>query len=439
MDAVAAIGWEVLDRFDLGPLRMSPHGVGIALGYLAGSWWLLREGKVRGLNEDDISSVLLRALIGAILGARFFYVLAHFSEFDTYVDMLKIWQGGISLIGGIFGAIIAAYPFMRKHRMGFLRTMDSAAIGLAFGILFGRVGDLIIGDHLGKPTSWLLAFVYKGGNLSGYDCSIADVCRTTLSGDHTQIIQASRAELLNPAHEVIQSGIGVHQTALYDFISTFFLFGLLVWLSRKSHRQGFMIAVFALWYGAMRIVTDFLRVDKRFFGLTGSQWASVAVASIAAFALLKWMRAGRIEASSDAATGADVLAAVAGPAPPPAAPVATTEAPGEPTVVEPSAAEPSVVQEEPERPPPGPEPERPIPGHEPGPEPPQPQLQPETSPGATREATSEAATEATSEAATGEATEAAEPDAPAESRDVPRDAPSDSVTTFTPPPDPTST
>jgi len=314
MDALASIGWEVLDRFNLGPLRMSPHGVGIAVGYLAGSWWLLREGKKRGLSEDDVSSVLLRALIGAILGARFFYVLAHFSEFDEFVDVFKIWQGGISLIGGIFGAMIAAYPFMRKHRMGFLRTMDSAAIGLAFGILFGRVGDLIIGDHLGKPTSWLLSFVYKGGNLSGYEC-VSGFCRTLLSGEQEQIVHAGGATLETANNVAIARGIGVHQTALYDFISTFFLFGLLVWLSRRSRREGFLISVFALWYGVMRIVTDFLRVDKRFFGLTGSQWASITVAAIAAFALVKWTRQGRIE--PEAATQAIGTESAAGPAEPP--------------------------------------------------------------------------------------------------------------------------
>src|SRR6266545_2385056 len=194
MDVLAAIGWKVLDRVHIGGLAISPHGVGIAVGYMAGSWWLLREGKKRGLGEDDLASVLLRALIGAILGARVFYVLAHFSEFKSFVDMLKIYQGGISLIGGIFGSIIVSYPYMRKHRMGFLRTMDSGAIGLAFGILFGRVGDLIIGDHLGKPTSWLLAFRYHGGNLSGYDCASGiGICTTVLAHGSTQTITARGA------------------------------------------------------------------------------------------------------------------------------------------------------------------------------------------------------------------------------------------------------
>jgi phosphatidylglycerol---prolipoprotein diacylglyceryl transferase len=114
VDILAVIGWPVLDRIRLGPLGISPHGIGIAFGYLAGSWFMLREGRKRGLSEEHMGTILLWALVGAIFGARFFYVVAHFSEFDSLGEMLAIWRGGISLLGGIFGAIAFAYPFMRR-------------------------------------------------------------------------------------------------------------------------------------------------------------------------------------------------------------------------------------------------------------------------------------------------------------------------------------
>lgn len=351
MGTLGAIGWEVLDRIRFGDFGISPHGIGIAAGYLAGSWWMLREGRKRGLTEDDMSNVLLRALIGAILGARFFYVLAHFGEFENLVDTLKIWEGGISLIGGIFGAIIAAYPYMRSHRMGFRRTMDSASIGLAFGILFGRVGDLIIGDHLGKPASWALAWVYRGGDLSGYACLEGGGCETQLfGGQYQRILEDGTATLFGTDNLPIAQGIGVHQTALYDFISTFFLFAFLVWLARRRRHEGVLIAVFALWYGAVRVGTDFLRVDKRFAGLTGSQWASVAVAAIAAFALAKWALRGKVEpapetvgaAAEEESSAAEILSRLVGDAGADEAASSSTPAEGAPPTaadVEPAAAE----------------------------------------------------------------------------------------------------
>src|SRR5439155_8614820 len=103
---LSSIGWPVLDRVHIGhTFAISPHGVGIALGFLFGSWWMLREGPKRGLDERNISTILFWALIGAIVGARVFYVIAHWSQFTapqgTFVDIFKVYNGGISLLGGI--------------------------------------------------------------------------------------------------------------------------------------------------------------------------------------------------------------------------------------------------------------------------------------------------------------------------------------------------
>src|SRR5881398_521562 len=188
---------------------------------------MLREGPKRGLDERHISTILFWALIGAIVGARVFYVVAHWSQFSGHpLDVFKIYNGGISLLGGIAGAIIFAYPLMRKFGYRFLQTMDAAAIGLAAGVILGRVGDLIIGDHLGKPTSSFLAFQYEGGRLSNFDCSTS-VCREQLTNFHNQILTVShKSAVLTDASgvHVLGHGVGVHQTALYDFISTIVLF-----------------------------------------------------------------------------------------------------------------------------------------------------------------------------------------------------------------------
>jgi phosphatidylglycerol:prolipoprotein diacylglycerol transferase len=303
--SVAAIGWEVFDRFRLGEdFAVSPHGLGIAIGFLAGSYvFVNREGPKRGISEDQASVFVFWALIGALVGARFFYVLAHFSEFDSIGEMLAVWRGGISLIGGITGSVIFGLPLMWRYRLSFLRVMDGAAIGLPLGIVIGRIGDLIIGDHLGKPSSWLLAFRYEGGNLAGYDCDLGS-CTGRLFGGQLQTITPEEAMLRGPGGEVLAQGVGVHQTALYDFVSTMVLVLLLVYLNRVPRRTGVLFLTFAAWYGSVRIITDFLRVDKRFFGLTGSQWASVVVV-IASLVTLAWFALRPERRSPEPATRAD--------------------------------------------------------------------------------------------------------------------------------------
>lgn len=289
MDTLAAIGWPVLDRVRLGPLAISPHGVGIAIGYLLGAWWMLRIGRRRGMSEEHLGTIVVWALVGAIVGARFFYVLGHVSEFDGLVDMLAVWRGGISLIGGIVGAMIFTYPIMRRFGYRFLQVMDAAAIGLAFGIAVGRIGDLIIGDHLGKPSSWALAFRYDGGQLAGYTCN-AGICTTSLAGGQAQTITERGATLIGADTQVIAQGVGVHQTALYDLFIALGLFLLLRWLNQKPRREGILIMTFAIWYGTGRIITDFLRVDKTFFGLTGSQWTSIAAIVLSIVMLIRYAR-----------------------------------------------------------------------------------------------------------------------------------------------------
>jgi phosphatidylglycerol:prolipoprotein diacylglycerol transferase len=172
-----------------------------------------------------------------------------------------VWEGGISLIGGITGAVLFGLPYMIKKKMGFWRTVDLAAPGLALGIVIGRIGDLMIGDHLGKPTDFPLGWRCLGSD--GEAPTPADVYRQALDAGNPPSLGCF--------------DITLHQTALYDFISTLVLLGVLLWLGKKMRQPGFMVLTFTAWYGTMRVITDFLRVDRRYLGLTGSQLMSLLV------------------------------------------------------------------------------------------------------------------------------------------------------------------
>jgi phosphatidylglycerol:prolipoprotein diacylglycerol transferase len=287
---LAVVSWPVLDRIRLGPLAVSPHGIGIAVGYLLGSWWFLREGKKRGMAEEHLSALVMWALIGAIVGARGFYVLGHYSEFEGIGDVLAVWRGGISLIGGIVGAVIFGFPVARRQGYRFGQLMDAASIGLAFGIGIGRIGDLVIGDHLGKPTNFFLGFRYSGGTLPG-PWGLEPNSNTwsaTMADGSIETISRGGARLFSPTGQLIAQGAGVHQTALYDMLIALGLFAFLFWLNRRVRREGVLIAAFGIWYGMGRVITDFLRVDKTWFELTGSQWTALVAALIAIAFLVKW-------------------------------------------------------------------------------------------------------------------------------------------------------
>lgn len=271
------LAWEIIPRIEIGPLAVSPHGVGIALGYLAGAQLMVRRARKHGgPHENDIWNTLFFALLGAIVGARLGYVLGHFGEVTNdgkdLLGVFRIYEGGISLIGGITGAVLAALPYMIRKKMGFWRTMDLAAPGLALGIVIGRIGDLVIGDHLGKPTSFPLAWRCLG-EVGGPGPIGAAEYRAALD------------QGVPPSLGCFD--LALHQTALYDFLSTLVLLSLLLWLGKAARRPGFMILVFTAWYGTMRVITDFLRVDRRYLGLTGSQLMSVGAVFVCLYLLAR--------------------------------------------------------------------------------------------------------------------------------------------------------
>ena len=240
----------------LGPFRISPHGVATAVGFLAGAQLLRPAARARGISDELTNQMVLRAIVGGLIGARVAYLVNHVSEYrGDPLDALRVWEGGISLLGGIAGGILAAVPVMRRNRLRFWSVMDAAAPGLALGILIGRIGDLMVGDHLGKPTGFAL----------GFRCTGADTA--------------------SPCTAPI--GDGVHLPALYDLVSVSLLLGVLLVLRRRVRWDGFVIFVFAAWYGSGRIVEDFFRIDETHgTGLTGSQWTSLVVVAASLWMLV---------------------------------------------------------------------------------------------------------------------------------------------------------
>jgi phosphatidylglycerol:prolipoprotein diacylglycerol transferase len=222
-------------------------------------------------------------------------VIAHVSEFSSPLEWLQVWKGGISLLGGIAGAILINVPRFRRYGYRFFQVMDPAVICIALGIGIGRIGDLIIGDHLGKPTSWLLAWTYEGGTLAPPFRCVEGVCQASLQGGHLEVIERTGARLLDANGQLIAQGVGVHQTALYDMVLAWGLFALLWTLGRRPLREGVLTLTFGLYYGICRLIEDSLRIDKRFGPFTGSQWTALTVATISLVILVVWSIRARRE------------------------------------------------------------------------------------------------------------------------------------------------
>jgi phosphatidylglycerol:prolipoprotein diacylglycerol transferase len=267
---LGAISYDPLVRIHLGPLSVSPHGLFIAIGFMVGARFMLPESRKRGMPDDVIYPLFTRAALGALVGARVAYVINHIGDYvDSPLDIFLVWEGGISLIGGFIGAILFAVPRMRREHLSFWKVMDAAAPGMALGVVVGRIGDIIIADHLGKVTSFFL----------GYRCPPIGV-ETGSPCAPTELVSRT-------------AGAVVHQTALYDQILAAVLLLVLIQLRKKPRFDGFLILVFGLGYGMMRIFEDFLREDVRRLGLTGSQWTALVTVCLCLFTLFVLRRTPR--------------------------------------------------------------------------------------------------------------------------------------------------
>ncbi|HEX6208192.1 MAG TPA: prolipoprotein diacylglyceryl transferase [Actinomycetota bacterium] len=258
---LGTISWTPLKEIHLGPVVLYPHGLLIAVGFVAGALLLRRYTRRRGIPDAVVWRILTWVAVGSLVGMRLAWVAGNWRMLSSPLEVFALWHGGMSLLGGIIGGTLAALPALRREDLPVLPMFDLAAPGLALGIVIGRFSDLVIGDHLGKPTGLPWGFRYTGGEVPGTAPAVGSV---------------------------------VHPVALYDMVSTGLLLLALAWLLQKPRAPGSAISLFVVWYGAFRLATDFLRTDPvRGFGMTGSQLTSlIAIVAVLAALLVRARREG---------------------------------------------------------------------------------------------------------------------------------------------------
>ncbi|KAA0234755.1 MAG: prolipoprotein diacylglyceryl transferase [Actinobacteria bacterium] len=139
---------------EIGPLNLRLYGVMIALGVLAAVWLAQRQWRSRGGDPEDITVIALWAVPAGLIGARLYHVITDWSRLyaDSPQDIVKIWQGGLGIPGGIaLGALVGAVV---AHRRGLdWRTIaDCVAPALPLAQAIGRLGNYFNQELYGRPT-----------------------------------------------------------------------------------------------------------------------------------------------------------------------------------------------------------------------------------------------------------------------------------------------
>jgi len=147
-----------MDRilFHMGPVTVYTFGASIAMGALIAFWLADREAKRLGIDTDQISTLSMMILVAGILGARIFFVMFYdpLYYWQHPLDIFKIYEGGLSIHGGILGAVLIGLWYTRKTALPFWAVADVLAPAALLGQGIARVGCDVYGKVMAAAWPW---------------------------------------------------------------------------------------------------------------------------------------------------------------------------------------------------------------------------------------------------------------------------------------------
>lgn len=247
------------EAFRIGSLSVEWYGLIIVIGMIVGLAYACWQSKKVGLTPDDIIELFLWLIPLAIVFARLLYVLPRFDEYfgnkllhgwEKFVHIIAIWEGGITIIGGLLGGLIGAVFFSLRHKKqtNFLNVVDLVVVPVFLGQIIGRWGNFVNQEAFGLPiTNKALQFFPFGVYITD---------PSGVSGDFKTIVD-----------QHIAAGGGGNW-----FCATFFYEGvwnaigvaIAVALWRKDYQKkypGILMIFYLFWYCLGRFWLEFLRMD----------------------------------------------------------------------------------------------------------------------------------------------------------------------------------
>jgi phosphatidylglycerol:prolipoprotein diacylglycerol transferase len=245
------------------------YGLSYSLGFLNAHLFLRRHRARLGLSLRLVYSLTLWLALGVLVGGRGLVVFNH--EWTFYREHLAlipaVWVGGLATHGLLAGGFVGVFAFCVVHRLPFRPVFDALAIPAAMIMGFGRLGNFIDGQIVGRVTDvpWAVQFPEADGFR--------------------------------------------HPVVLYDGLKNFLIIPVLVWVRQRGSPPGRLAALFVLLYAGLRIPIDLLReYPVNPLGLPTGQGFNVIMVCTGIFLLVRnWLRSpAATEVSPLSSPGDDV-------------------------------------------------------------------------------------------------------------------------------------
>jgi len=217
---------------DLGFFQLRWYSLAYLAGIFLGYWYLLKLLKQPGapMARRHADDLVFYASLGIIFGGRLgyvlFYNLPHY--LDNPIDILKLWDGGMSFHGGVIGTSLGILYLARREGLQWLRIHDYVACCVPFGLFFGRLANFVNAELWGAPTTvpWAVRF--------------------------PEVV--SGLQVLGPPRHPSQL-----YEALLEGLVLMIILGLMFWRSQARYEPGKLVGAFIFFYGIFRFGVEFVR------------------------------------------------------------------------------------------------------------------------------------------------------------------------------------
>jgi len=153
--------------FEIGPLAIRWYSLAYVGGIILGCLYAdhLNKTPPSQKNLKFFDDFMTWAVLGIVLGGRLGYVLFYnFGYYSSHpMDIIKLWEGGMSFHGGFLGVAVASIIYCKKYKIQLIPLFDLAACAAPIGLFFGRIANFINGELYGRVTDSSIGMVFPGG------------------------------------------------------------------------------------------------------------------------------------------------------------------------------------------------------------------------------------------------------------------------------------
>lgn len=208
------------------------YGIMLAISFLLGALLSLKRAKKAGIDQNLIIDLTFIILIASLVGSRFFYVIYHLDEFSNNIlDIINPFHSGyvgiagLSMMGGVFLAVIAAFLFFYLKKLNPWPICDVMMPMFALGVGFTRIGCFLNGCCYGLPTHSACGVVFPPESMAGFQ----------------------------------YPGIPLIPTQLFESVAGFVILLIVLWSERFKKFDGHSFWITLGLYAAWRFIIDFFR------------------------------------------------------------------------------------------------------------------------------------------------------------------------------------